>query len=232
MFLPDPFSAIRLSLIVGGWCVVLGLPVAVLLGWLLARHDFPLKALVSALLLVPLVLPPVVTGLLLLDLFGRHSLLGGLLASVGLHVPFTLAGAVVAAFAMGLPLFILSARTAFEAVDPRLDELAHSLGMRPWRAFFRVTLPLALPGIAAGAVLAFARALGEFGATAVLSGNLEGRTRTIAMAVYTLLDAPHAERQVRVLVLASLAISLLALGGFEALVHWQRRRLEVARDAR
>ncbi len=231
MFLPDPYLAIKLSLIVGGWCVLVGAPIAILLGWLLARGSFRFKPVVSSVLLVPLVLPPVVTGLLLLDLFGRSSPVGRALAALGVRVPFTLAGAVVAALVMGLPLFVLSARSAFEAVDPRFDELARSLGMRPWRAFFKVTLPLALPGIGAGALLAFARALGEFGATAVLSGNLEGRTRTIAMAVYTLLDASHGGREVRVLVVSSLLISLVALAGFEALVRWQHRRLEFARDA-
>ena len=184
------------------------------------------KAMLSTVLLAPLVAPPVVTGLLLLRCFGRNSQLGRALDAIGITIPFSLAGAVLAAGVVGFPLFVMSIRTAFETIDPHLEDLALSLGDTPWRAFRRVTLPLALPGIAAGAVLAFARALGEFGATAVVSGNIEGKTRTIALAVYTLLDVPDGEPQTRTLLVASLALSLGALAGFEVLNRWQRRRLE------
>ena len=135
---------------------------------------------------------------------------------------------VLAAFTVGLPLYVWSARAAFEAVDPRLEEVSATLGTPPWRTFARVTLPLALPGIAGGAVLAFARALGEFGATAVVAGNMEGETRTIALAVYTLLDTPGGEGATLPLVLASLGIAAASLLGYELLSRWQRRRLELA----
>lgn len=225
----DPLEAVRLSLIVGAWCIVLGSPVAIGLGWLLARREFPGKAIVSAVVLAPLVLPPVVTGFLLLELLGRQSVVGGFLADVGLPIPFTLAGAVVAGLVVGLPLYVALARSAFEAVDPRYEEVSLTLGVPPWRSFLRVTLPLALPGLAGGLVLAFARALGEFGATVVVAGNTEGETRTLALAVYTLLDLPGGEDAAWKLVLASVAISAVALGGYEALTRWQKRRLELWR---
>lgn len=223
--LPSVGSAIRLSLLVALFATVAGLAPAVGLGWLLARHDFRGKALVSTLVLAPLVMPPVVTGFLLLTLLGSRSWLGSALASVGLSVPFTLLGATIAALIVGLPLYVLSIRGAFEAVDPQYEELSWTLGVPPPRTFLRVSLPLALPGIAAGAILAFARALGEFGATVVLAGNVEGSTRTIALAVYTLLEAPSGRDTTWILVGASVALSLLALLGFETLSRRQRRRV-------
>ncbi len=222
----DAGSAVRLSLVVALLATLVGLVPAVLLGWVLARRDFPGKALVSTLVLAPLVLPPVVTGFLLLSLLGSRSPLGGVLAGLGLPVPFTLLGASLAAMVVGLPLYVLAVRGAFEAVDPHYEEVSRSLGVPPARTFLRVSLPLALPGIAAGAVLAFARALGEFGATVVLAGNVEGETRTIALAVYTLLESPGGEGTTWTLVGASVVLSLLALVGYEALSRRQRDRLE------
>jgi molybdate transport system permease protein len=223
----DPFTAVRLSLLVAACATLLGLPIAIALGWLLARREFPGKALVSGALLTPLVLPPVITGLLLLRILGRNGTLGRWLASHGLPIPFTFGAAVIAAFVVGLPLFVMVARSTFDALDPRYEEVSLTLGIRPARTFLRVTLPLALPGLAAAAVLSFARALGEFGATAVLAGNMEGRTRTISLAVYTLLDLPDGESSAWTLVLASGAIAVLALIGYEALLRWQKRRLDV-----
>jgi molybdate transport system permease protein len=228
VFAPDPYSAIKLSLWVGFWCVLVSVPIALPLGWLLARRQFPGKSLLSTLILSPLVIPPVVTGLLLLRLLGRTNSLGAFVHEhLGIEVAFSLSGAVIAAFVVGLPLFVIAAREAFASVDPSFEQVARSLGDTPWTAFRRTTLPLALPGIAAGALLSFARALGEFGATAVLSGNIEGKTRTIALAIYTLLDSPSGERETSILLWASIAISFVALAGFEALSRWQRRRLEL-----
>jgi molybdate transport system permease protein len=224
--LPSAWSAVRLSLFVALLATALGLLPAVGLGWLLARHDFRGKTLVSTLVLSPLVMPPVVTGFLLLTLLGSQSPLGRALASLGLPVPFTILGAAIAAFVVGLPLYVLSIRGAFEAVDAQYEALSWTLGVPPWPTFLRISLPLAMPGIAAGAVLAFARALGEFGATIVLAGNVEGATRTIPLAVYSLLESPSGRDATWVLVGASVALSLLALLGFEALSRRQRRRLE------
>ncbi|MCG6957761.1 MAG: molybdate ABC transporter permease subunit [Gemmatimonadetes bacterium] len=224
---PDPISAIRISVLVALLATLAGLPVAVGLGWLMARRSFRGKVLLSTIILAPLVMPPVVTGFLLLSVLGSRSPLGRLLAGLGVPVPFTILGAALAALAVGLPLYVLTVRNAFEAVDPHYEELSWTLGVGPRRTFMRVSLPLAVPGIVAGAVLAFARALGEFGATVVLAGNVEGRTRTIALAIYTLLEAPAARRDTWILVGASVAISLAALVGYEALSRRQRRRLEV-----
>jgi molybdate transport system permease protein len=219
-------SSVALSVAIGLAATVLGLPVAVGLGYWLARTRSPWRVVVSIAVFLPLVLPPVVTGWLLLALLGRNAPLGALLAALGLPVPFTPGAAVVAAGVVGMPLYVMSARAAFSAIDPRYEAVSASLGDPPLRTFQRVTLPLAAPGLLAGAVLSFARALGEFGATIVLAGNTD-RTRTIAVAVYALLDAPEGDGQVRVLVLASVLVSALSLVGYELLVWLQRRHLEL-----
>lgn len=223
-----PADAIVLSLQVATACTLLGAPLATLLGWWLARREHPLKAVVTVLVFAPMVLPPVVTGLLLLELLGRRGVLGGVLDGLGLAVAFTPAAPVIAALVVGLPLFVMSARAAFTAVDPAYDELSASLGDPPSRTWWRVTLPLAMPGLVGGAVLMFARSLGEFGATIVLAGNTDD-TRTIAIAIYALLDRPGDSPDVRVLAWSSIAISLLALVGYEWLARWQRRRLDLPR---
>ena len=222
----DPWIAISLSLQVGLWCAILGLPVAVALGWLLARRTFPGKLLLNMIIFTPLVVPPVVTGYLLLITFGRMTLIGRFFEQFGVSFSFTFVGAVLAAFIVGMPLYIMSIRSAFESIDPKLEEMAMTLGHTPLKVFFKVTLPLAFPGIGAGALLAFVRALGEFGATVMIAGNMEGKTRTIALAIYSLLDRPNGFEASKVLVVASLSVSLLALFGYELLIRWHRRRLE------
>ena len=187
---PGEWEALRLSALVGLGAVLCTLPPAVLLGYLLARREFAGKALVDTVLLLPLVLPPVVTGYALLLLFGRSGVLGPPLRAIGLDVAFTWRGAVVASAVMAFPLAYRACRLAFEAVDPRLEGAARTLGASPWSAFVRVTLPLARGGIVAGGVLAFARSLGEFGATMVLAGNVAGETRTLPIAVWSLLQDP------------------------------------------
>ena len=223
---PNPWSAIRLSFLVALGATLAGLVPAVAVGWLLARREFFGKSVVATVALVPLVLPPVVTGFLLLSLLGSQGPLGGWLDALGIPIPFTLLGATLAALTVGLPLYVVSVRNAFQAVDPAFEEVSWTLGRRPWPTFLRVTLPLAVPGIAAGAVLAFARALGEFGATVVLAGNVEGSTRTIPLAVYTLLESPEGRDAIWVLVAASVILSLLALLGYEALSRRQRQHME------
>jgi len=215
--MPSLSAAIARSLGVGLLATLLGLAPALGVGWLLARREFPGKSIVSTLTLIPLVVPPVVTGFLLLWLLGARSPVGRMLTAAGIHVPFTLLGAIVAAAVVGFPLYVLTIRAAFESVDRRYEDLAATLGDPPFRRFLRISLPLALPGIAAAAVLAFARGLGEFGATIVLAGNLEGTTRTIPLAVYTLLESPVGRSQVWVLVGASVGLCLIALLGFEVL---------------
>ncbi len=223
----DPWAALRLSVWVATVATLASAGPAVTVAWVLARWRFRGKSLLSALVLAPLVLPPVITGLGLLRVFGRHSPVGQALAAAGVPVVFHWVGAALAAAVVGFPLFVVLARSAFEAVDPRYEELSLTLGAPPARTWRRVTLPLALPGLAAATVLAFARALGEFGATAIVAGNVEGRTRTLALAVYALLDAPDGEARTLPLVAASLALSLAALAGYEALVRRQRDRLDL-----
>ncbi len=165
--------------------LLLVLPPGLALAWWLARKNWRGKALVETLVTLPLVLPPVVTGLVLLQLFGRRGPVGGWLHSVfGLDVAFTWRAVVLALAAMSLPLFVRAARTAFEEVDVKFEQLARTLGAGERRVFFTVTLPLARRGVLAGALLAFARALGEFGATIMVAGNIPGRTTTLPVAIY------------------------------------------------
>lgn len=225
----DPWSAIALSIQVAAIATLASLPLALALGHVLARREFWGKAIVEAVVMLPLVLPPVVTGLLLLKLFGRNSVIGGWFAALGLPLSFSTAAVVLAAAVVGFPLLLRATRTAFELVDVRYEQLSRTLGLRRWPTFLRVTLPLAAPGILAGCVLAFTRALGEFGATVVLAGNIEGQTRTIALAVYALLDAPSEQDAMVPLLGASIGLSLLAVIGHELLLRRHRERLELHR---
>ena len=226
----DIWSPIRISLLVGLLAALFGVLPAIGLGWLLARRDFRGKSLLSTLVLAPLAMPPVVTGFLLLEIFGRRGLIGGWLNEVGLEFTFSRLGAILAAFTVGLPLFVMAARNSFEQVDPVLEDVARSLGDSRWSAFRRVTLPLAWPGIAAGAMLMFARAVGEFGATAVLAGNIEGETRTLALAVYTLLETPGGQNELWWLVGGAIGLSFAAVLGYEWLNRWQKQRCGVRYD--
>ena len=226
---PSLPSALLLSIVVAVFAVVVGTIPAVTVGRVLATRRIPGRALVSAVLLAPLVIPPVVTGFLLLSLFGAGSPVGGALAALGLRIPFTPLAAVLAAAVVGLPLYAVVVRAAFQAVDPRYEELSWTLGVPPRTTFRRVALPLAMPGIAAGAVLAFARALGEFGATIVVAGNVEGETRTIPLAVYSLLETPGVGGRIWFFVGASVVLSLGGLVLYEALLERQRRRMEDGR---
>jgi molybdate transport system permease protein len=218
----DPWSAIILSLQVATLATLLTLPPGTAMGWLLARREFRGKTLVGTLAMAPLVLPPVVTGFLLLRMLSPHAPVGQALKAMGIQIPFTLLGAALAAAVVGFPLVVLSARSAFSMVDHRMAELSLTLGVPPRTTFWRITLPMARPGLAAGAVLAYARALGEFGATTVLAGNVEGETRTIALGVYTLLERPGETPEMTVLVGASIALSLGAIAGWE----WLHRRMQ------
>ncbi|HPG25822.1 MAG: molybdate ABC transporter permease subunit [Spirochaetaceae bacterium] len=213
MSAPDAEAAIvLLSIRVAALAVAASLVPGVALGWLLARWTHPLRALVQGLVMLPLVLPPVVTGYLLLHVFGR-SRPGGQLwhAITGSHVAYTTTACVIAAAVVGFPLLVEAIRLSVSGVDRRLEDVSRSLGRGPLDTFFRVTLPLSLPGVASGAVLAFARALGEFGATIVLAGNVAGETRTIPVAVYTLLNVRGGEAAATRLVVASVVLSLAAL---------------------
>lgn len=206
-------APVGLSLWVGFMSLVGSILPALGLGWLMARRQFRGKALVSTLCLAPLVLPPVVTGWLLL-----HGLM-----ALGIPLAFTRWAAVLAAAVVGFPLLLILTRQAIESVDVRYPQLAETLGLTPLNAFIRVTLPMALPGIAAGCVLAFSRALGEFGATAMIAGDQPGQTRTLALAVYALAEQPGGTEPAARLVGISIALTLAALLLYERLV-WRQRR--------
>lgn len=214
------WGVVALSLKVSVVAVILTLPPAYFLAWLLARRRFPGRILLDALVHLPLVLPPVVTGWLLLLAFGRSGPVGAWLDSVlGVTLVFRWTGAALAAAVMALPLMVRAMRLSIEAVDRRLVDAARTLGARPWRAFLTITLPLSAPGIAAGAMLGFARSLGEFGATITFASNIAGETRTLPLAIYTGLQVPGAEAQVARLSLISVALSIAALVISELLVR-------------
>ena len=181
---------LALTLKVAGCATALNAVLGVAAGWLLARRRFPGREVVDAVLTLPLVLPPTVMGYYLLVLVGRRGWLGGWLQQhFGINLIFTWQGAVLAATVVAFPLILRSARTAFEAVDPQLEQAARVLGLAEWAVFFRVTLPMAWPGILAGVLLVFARSLGEFGATLMVAGSIPGRTQTLSVAVYEAVQA-------------------------------------------
>jgi molybdate transport system permease protein len=214
------WQIVALSLKVSAAAMAATLPIAFALAWVLARKRFVGKVLLDALVHLPLVLPPVVTGWLLLLAFGANGPLGRLLASAfGTSVMFRWTGAAVAAAIMALPLMVRAIRLSIEAVDPRLESAARTLGAGPWRTFFEITMPLALPGVLAAMVLGFARSIGEFGATITFVSNIPGETRTLPLAIYTALQAPGGEATATRLAVISVALSLIALVASEALAR-------------
>ncbi|TWT34274.1 molybdate ABC transporter permease subunit [Blastopirellula retiformator] len=222
---PAEFSAIAVSLQVALAAVFCSLPLGIAAGWLLARKRFPGKLLVETCVNLPLVMPPVVTGYLLLIAFGRQGPLGGWLERwFGVQLVFDWKGAALAAAVVSFPLLVRSIRSAIAGVDVRLEDAARTLGAGPWDLFFSVTLPLARRGVIAGAVLAFARALGEFGATIMIAGNIAGETRTIPLMIYSELETPGGEGQITLLILASILISAAAL----LVSEYLERRVEPA----
>jgi len=213
-------TAIALSLKVASVAALASLPFGIALGWLLARKRFFGKSLLDALVHLPLVLPPVVVGYVLLVNFGSQGAIGKALAAVGIDFSFRWTGAALASAIMGFPLMVRAIRLSIEGADRRLEQAAATLGASPWRVFRTVTLPLAFPGIVAGAVLAFAKALGEFGATITFVSNIPGETQTLSSAIYGLMQVPGGETGIWRLAIVAVAISLLAL----LLSEWLTRR--------
>ncbi|WP_316013009.1 molybdate ABC transporter permease subunit [Roseobacter sp. HKCCA0434] len=214
------WAALSLSLRVAGWATLIGLPLAYLVAWTLARRSFRGKALVKALVQMPLVLPPVVVGYLLLTLFGRNGPLGAALGTLGISVPFTSLAAGLAAGIMAFPLMVRACRLSIEALDSRLEAAARTLGAGAMRRFFTLSLPLSTPGLLAGATLGFARGFGEFGATIVFAANIPGETQTLPIAIYSALQSPGGDAVATRLVSISVAV---ALGAF-LLSEWLERR--------
>ena len=221
---PATLEVLRLSLKVGLCCAGLSLVPAILCGWLLARREFAGKALLDVCINLPLVLPPISTGYLLLVLFGLNGPLGDpLYRYLGIRLAFTWQGAVLASMVVSFPLFVRSARIAFEMIDHRLEQLSWCLGQPPLRTFWRISLPLALPGILSGLLLSLARSLGEFGATVTFAGSIAGETRTLPLAIYNLMQVPGQERAAFGLVLISIACATAAFGFSEALLRYHQR---------
>ena len=221
MVSPSEWEIVQLSLRVSLVAIALTLPVAFSIAYLLGRVRFPGKAVIDGLVHLPLVLPPVVIGWLLLLAFGRHGPIGGVLEQwFGTTVIFRWTGAAIASAVMALPLMVRAMRLSIEAVDPRLEAVARTLGAGRWRTFATVTLPLCTPGIMAALVLGFARAIGEFGATITFVSNIPGETQTLPLAIYGALQVPGGEATVYRLAIMSVLLSLAALIGSE----WITRR--------
>ncbi len=219
---PTEWQAVALSLRVAFWATVISLPLGIWVAWLLARKEFPGKQMLNGLVHLPLILPPVVTGYLLLLTFGRRGYVGQYLDQwFGIVLAFRWTGAVLAAAVMAFPLMVRAIRLAFEAVDPKLEQAAGTLGASPVWVFATVTLPLILPGVLAGAVLAFAKAMGEFGATITFVSNIPGETQTLPSAIYAFLQVPGGDGQAFRLVIVSIAVAMGALIASE----WIGRRV-------
>ena len=228
---PAEAEALLLSLKVAFWSVAASLPLGVALAWLLARRDFPGKSLFDALIHLPLVLPPVVVGYFLLLLFGRRGFIGAPLDEyLGISFAFRWTGAALACAVMGLPLLVRAVRQAFDAVDPGLEAAAATLGASPAWVFATVTLPLVLPGLLTGMLLAFARSLGEFGATITFVSNIPGETQTLPLAIYTFTQVPGGDAQAMRLCILSILLSLVALMASELLLRRANARAS-GRDA-
>ena len=221
MLTADELAIIALSLRVAALAVLCALPFAVAAAYVLARWRFRGKVLFDAVVHLPLLLPPVLTGYVLLVLFGRQGLVGEWLERVlGLSFAFRWTGAVIAAAVMAFPLFVRAIRLSIEAIPREVDEMAASLGARPWAKFWQVVLPLSLPGVAAGMALAFAKALGEFGATITFVSNIPGETQTLSLAMHTLTQVPGGEGGIARLAVVSIVLAVGAL----LLSEWMVRR--------
>lgn len=225
---PEEWTAVRLSLIVAATAMLASLPLGLAIAWLLARGRFWGKSLLDAVIHLPLILPPVVTGYLLLIGFGRRGPIGQFLYDwFGIVLSFRWTGAALACAVMGFPLMVRAIRLSIEAIDRKLEDAAGTLGAGPFWVFLTVTLPLALPGILAGMILCFAKAMGEFGATITFVSNIPGETQTLPSAIYTFTQVPNGDAGAMRLTLISIAISVAALFASEFLARLVGRRIAV-----
>ncbi|KAB7897877.1 molybdate ABC transporter permease subunit [Rouxiella sp. S1S-2] len=220
------WQAVVLSIKIASLAVVISLPLGILMAWILVRCRFPGKSLLDSVIHLPLVLPPVVIGYLLLVVMGRRGIIGEWLYDwFGFSVSFSWKGAVLASAVMAFPLMVRAIRQSLEAIDTRLEQAAKTLGASVWKVFFTITLPLSLPGIIVGIVLSFARSLGEFGATITFVSNIPGETRTIPLAMYTLIQTPGAEGAAARLCTLAILLSLAALLISDLLARRSRKHL-------
>ncbi|MCX5468581.1 molybdate ABC transporter permease subunit [Acinetobacter nematophilus] len=224
MLSPGEWSALYLSAKVATFATLFCLPFAVMLGWILARYDFKLKFVVEAFLQMPMVLPPVVLGYLLLILFGAQGWIGQYLSQFGIQMAFDWKGAVLASMVVAFPLMVQPIRLSFQMINRQLEQVAGSLGASPFKVFRSISLPLAIPGILIGSILCFSRSLGEFGATITFVGNIPDETRTIPIAIYSLIQQPDGEQAAMRLVGLSLLIAFSALiANYYILQKYQRK---------
>lgn len=223
---PEEWRAVALSLRVSFWATLISLPLGIWVAYLLARGNFWGKQALNGLVHLPLILPPVVTGYLLLLTFGRKGFVGQYLDMIGIVLAFKWTGAVLAAAVMAFPLMVRPIRLSIEAVDQKLEEAASTLGASPLRVFRTVTLPLILPGIIAGAILAFAKAMGEFGATITFVANIPDETQTLPSAIYALLQIPGGDGQAARLVWVAIVVALSALVLSEVLARHLAQRIK------
>jgi molybdate transport system permease protein len=220
------WRTLLLSLKIAGAAIMFSLPIGILTAWILARCQFIGKSLFDSVVHLPLVLPPVVLGYLLLLTMGRHGFIGEWLNNYfNLSFSFNWQGAALASAVVAFPLMVRSIRLAIESIDSRLEKVARTLGAKPFRVFMTITLPLAFPGILMGVVLGFARCLGEFGATITFVSNIQDETRTLPLAMYTLLQIPNGESGALRLCIISIVLSLIALFLSEILNRWHKRKL-------
>jgi len=223
---PAESIALFLSLKVAATGVLVSLPFGIAIAWTLARFNFPGKLLVDGMIYLPLVIPPVATGYLLLVLLGTNGVFGSwLLSQLGIRLVFTWQGAALVAGVMGFPLLVRSLRLSIEAIDTGLIQAARTLGASPFRVVFTIVLPLISPGLIAGSFLAFARALGEFGATIAFVGNIPGQTQTLPLALYSALQSPSGDELGIRLVILSIGLAIVTLAASEFLSRIMRRRL-------
>lgn len=212
------FQAIGLSIKVAIICSVISLPIAIGVGWVLARKNFKGKWFFDGLVQLPLVLPPVTIGYVLLLVFGVRGFIGKfLLTNFDIRISFTIWAAVLASIVVSFPLVVRAIKISIEMVDVELESAARTLGAGPWKTFFTITIPLALPGIFSGFILGFARCLGEFGATISFAGNIVGQTQTLPLAIYSAMEVPGGETMATRLVLVSIVLSFMAMVGSEFL---------------
>ncbi|MBE1273503.1 molybdate ABC transporter permease subunit [Enterovibrio baiacu] len=223
---PLEWQALALSLKISTVAVAASLPLGIAVAWLLARKQFPGKSVLDGVIHLPLVLPPVVIGYLLLVVMGRRGAVGQwLYETFGVSFSFSWKGAALASAVVAFPLLVRAIRLSLELVDKRLEDAARTLGASPWRVFYSITLPLIAPGILSGLVLTFARSLGEFGATITFVSNIPGETQTIPLAMFAFLETPGAEESVARLCVLSIVIALLSLFGSEWLSRRMKKRM-------
>lgn len=222
---PEKLEVLILSCKVAAFCLLLSIIPALIVGWVLARKEFWGKSLFETMIFLPLVLPPVVPGYLLLQVFGNRGILGQYLAPLGLDFSFNWKGAVLASAVMGFPLLVQSIRLAIELVDQRLEIAAKTLGASSLGTFFSVTLPLASSGILIGAILCFCRSLGEFGATITFVGNVAGETRTLPLAMYSLMQQADGDMALQRLILLSMTVAFFALWFAQWFHRYQKRQI-------